>query len=267
MAKMTFITLTQGNPIALKRTMDSLKDICDEFVVGSVCIFDEDLEMIKSYNNEFNLKVVELPFNYIYLHGFSMSLNYVASFSDGNICVYLNVGEIVESSERDILSVISDEYNCYYIDHATEKHRWFRVWNKREMHWSGLIHEEIIGEHRPYHRPLFRFADTEKDTGDKFKSAVCNDAKEIVYWRQLMSIVDFPETLGATHVSWIPFAKDNYQGMQERLDKKGKRPYAFFLGDKEMYLNDVYTNPEFEKERFESNHIIEFQGDPKYLGK
>jgi len=263
----SFITLTQGNPIALKRTMDSLKGICDEFVVGSVCVFADDLKVIKSYKDEFNLKVVEMPFNFIYANGFSASLNHVASYADGSNCVYLNVGEILESSESDILSIISDEYNYYYIDHATEKHRWGRVWDKREMKFSGLIHEELVGEHRPYHRPLFRFADTEKDMNDPFKAAVYNDIKEMCYWRQLMRIVDEPDVLGATHISWIDFARDNYQSMRQRLLEKGKRVDYFKTCMLLHYISEAYEEFAGKKTKFESNHIIEFQGDPKYLNK
>jgi hypothetical protein len=263
----SFITPTQGNPIALKRTMDSLKGICNEFIVGSVCLFQKDEKIIESYKNEFNTKLVRLPFNFIYSFGFSKTLNLLASHATNRIVIYLNVGEVIEKSEGGILDKIIPEYNCYYIDNQHEKHRWFRCYDKNEMEWSGLIHEEIVGEHRPFYKPLFTFGDTEKDMSDPFKAAVYNDGKEITYWRELMRIVDEPEVLGATSIGWVQFAKDNYQSMKDRLAKKGNRPKAFELGDLQMYLDDIYSNPEFEKERFESNHIIEFQGDPKYLNK
>lgn len=264
---LTFIAPTQGNPIALERTMHSLRGICNEFIVGSMCFFNDDRDVIIKLSDRFNLKVVDLPFNYIFKNGFADTLNKLASYSKNSICIYLNVGEILESSERNVLSVIRDEYNCYYIDNSGEKHRWFRCWNKNEMYWSGIIHEEIVGEYRPYHRPLLRFKDTEKDMNDPFKAAVYNDGKEITYWRELMRIVDEPEVLGATSIGWVQFAKDNYQTMKDRLALKGNRPKAFEEDNLKMYLDDVYSNPEFEKERFESNHIIEFQGDPKYLNK
>src|ERR1700755_1254500 len=156
----SFITPTQGNPIALKRTIDSLKGICDEFIVGSVCVFKEDEEKIASYAKEVNLKMPYLQFNYIYWEGFSATLNHLASFATNPIVLYLNVGEVIEKSDGNILDKIVPEYNCYYIDHSTEKHRWFRAFNPKEMQWSGFIHEEIVGDYRPYHKPLFTFADT-----------------------------------------------------------------------------------------------------------
>jgi|ERR1700744_4594768 len=264
---LSFITPTQGNPIALKRTIDSLKEICDDFIVGSVCVFKQDEEKINSYANEINLNMQRLPFNCIYWEGFSWTLNHLASFAKNPIVLYLNVGEVIEKSDGCILDKIRQEYNCYYIDHSTEKHRWFRAFNPSEMKWSGFIHEEIVGEHRPYHKPLFTFADTEKDMSDPFKAAVYNDIKEMCYWKQLMRIVDEPETLGATSEGWIQFAKDNYQTMKDRLNNKGSRWHAFSSGDLDWYLNEAYNSQEFEKERFVSNHIIEFQGDPKYLNK
>ena len=263
---LSLVAPTQGNPIALKRTIDSLRGICDDFVIGDTCIFEQDSQSIKGIVPE--VRLVKLPFNFIYKCGFAVTLNALAAQAKNDVIIYLNVGEILASSERDILSIISDEYNCYYIDNANENHRWFRVWDRREMQWSGRIHEEIVGEHRPYHHPLLRFEDTEKDMRDSFKSAVNNDVKEIVYWHQLLKIADEPDIhLGATSPGWIQFARDNYQTMKDRLAKKGNRPLAFEKGNLQMYLDDIYTNPEFEKERFESNHIIEFQGDPKYLGK
>lgn len=268
MKKMSLVTMTQGNSLSLIRTIDSMSAICDEFIIGTVCVFEKDIQDIKAYTRHLNAKIVQLPFDFIYQKGFSVTLNVLADAATNDLCVYLNVGEVFQSSESSVLSIINcNNCNYYYIDHETEKHRWGRVWNPSEMFWSGLIHEEVVGDHRPYHRPLFRFADTEKDMNDSFKAAVYNDVKEIVYWNQLIKIVDNPEVLGATSIGWVQFAKDNYQTMKSRLALKGNRPKAFEEGNLKMYLNDVYSNPEFEKERFESNHIIEFQGDPKYLNK
>lgn len=261
----SMICPTQGNPIALKRTIDSLKGICDEFIVGDVMVFEEDRKIVAAYSNDVNLKLVRLPFNYIYKNGFSETLNVLAEHATNNIVLYLNVGEVIGNGRDNILSTINDKYNCYYLDHATERHRWFRMYNRKEMQWSGLIHEEIVGEHRPYHKPIFTFADTDKDMVNPFKAKVYNDIKEIIYWHQLMRIVDEPEVLAATSIGWVQFAKDSYQSMKDRLEKKGVRPAAFENGDFKAYMMDIYSSEEFEKERFDTNNIIEFQGDKKYL--
>lgn len=262
---LSLILPTQGNPIALKRTLDSTKNVVDEIIIGSVCIFSEDEKLIKSYSNEYNIKIVYLPFNYIFNFGFSNILNLLACQSHNDIVMYLNVGEVIEKGEDKILGKLDKQYNCYYIDHSVERHRWWRVYNPKEMKWGGVLHEEISGEWKPFHIPLFTFADTEKDMGDKFKASVYNDLKEICYFSLYNKIVDDPMCLENTDSGWIKFATDNYDSMKERLLKKDKRYQAFIEGDLAMYMNDVYTNPEFEKERFESSIMLEFQGDKKYL--
>jgi len=260
----SLITPTQGNVVALERTIKSLLGFCNEFVVGSVMVFDDDKLALKELAEKYPIKIVDLPFNYIYKNGFSETLNTLANAAKNKWVLYLNVSEIMASIP---IVDISDEYNCYYIDHGQEKHRWFRLYNKEEMKWSGLIHEEIVGNHRPFHKPIFRFADTEKDQDNKFKAAVFNDIKEMVYWKQLMRIVDEPEVLGATSEGWVHFAKENYETMQRRLKEKGYRPLAFENDMLHVYMKDAKLGGYFEKERFESNHIIEFQGSPLYLGK
>lgn len=261
----TLITPTQGNPIALKRTLDSVKEVVDQIIIGSVCVFEKDLNIIKSYSNEYNIKIIELPFNHIFKAGFSDTLNILSAHASNDVAIYLNVGEVIEKSEGAILDKINSNYNCYYIDHSSESHRWYRVFSPKEMKWSGMLHEEITGNFRPFHKPLFTFADTEKDMGNPFKAAVYNDIKELCYFNLYNRIVDEPHNLGATNEGWIQFAKDNYDSMKERLLKKGKRYQAFIDGDLDAYMKDAYENPEFEKERFESSIRIEFQGDKKFL--
>ena len=53
--------------------------------------------------------------------------------------------------------------------------------------------------------------------------------------------------------------------MKYRLEKKGKLYEAVKAGDLHAFLSECYSNKEFEKERFESNDGIEYQGDKKYL--
>lgn len=264
---LSLIFPTQGNPISVKRTINSFSSICNEFVIGSLCVFEDDFISICQYGVEFNIKIVKLPFDFIFNNGFSATLNVLAKAASNDMVIYANVGETIEYLSENVAPCFSEQYNSYYIDHATESFRWWRCYNKKELEWSGLIHETLVGEYRPFHKPILRFMDTEKDQIDAFKASVYNDIKEICYWNQLIRIVDNPELLAGTDIGWVHFAKDNYQTMKDRLALKGNRPKAFKEGNLQMYLDDIYSNPEFEKERFESNHIIEFQGDPKYLNK
>ena len=123
----TLITPTQGNPIALKRTIDSLAGVINEVIVGSVCIFEKDEELIQSYDREVNLKLIKMPFNYIFCNGFSNTLNLLASYATNDWVIYLNVGEVVEEGKSQILDRLNDDYHCFYLDHATETHHWFRT--------------------------------------------------------------------------------------------------------------------------------------------
>jgi len=71
----TLVTMAQGNPLVLKETFKSFWGIVDEIIFGDLTLFSDDKELIKSYQNEFNLKIVEYPFNYIFKNGFSSILN------------------------------------------------------------------------------------------------------------------------------------------------------------------------------------------------
>lgn len=262
---LSLITPTQGNPIALKRTIDSLKGVCDEYIIGSVCLFPDDEREIEKYATEVNLKVVHLPFDYIYRNGFSSILNLLASHVTNRIACYLNVGEILSKNHGILESINDEKYNSFYIDHPIEKHRWWRIFSVKDLKWDGLLHEEIIGEYRPYHRSILTFEDTEKDNSNALKAKCYDDVKEICYFTQLCRIVEDPSLLGATSPGWLEFAKDQYESMLIRLKAKGERWEAFKTGDYGRYMNDVMTNPEFEKQRFESSLLIEYQNSNRFL--
>lgn len=255
---MTLITPTQGNPIALKRTIDSLKGVVNEVIVGSVCIFKEDDELIQSYESEINLKLIKMPFNYLFLNGFSNALNLLASYATNDWIVYLNVGEVVELGKENILNRLSNDYNCFYLDHATETHHWYRVYNRKEMQWGGILHEEITGkEVRGCNDvPLFRFADTNKDDADEYYAAVCNDVKELVYFNLYLKLAEQSHLIDNTNQGWIAFAKEGYHGFIERLHKKGVRYDAFIQGNLQMYLGDINSNSEFPAKKKNDISIV-----------
>lgn len=263
----TLITMAAGNPKAFLKTLESTKGVVSEIIFGSLIIFKEDRELIEAYQKEYNLKIFEYPFEFIFKNGFSAILNSLAIKASNDLIMYLNVSEIISEGKENVLQVVNDNPNCdcFYFDHKSESHRWFRTYDRTKFSWSGLIHEEIQGDGTPYHLPLFTMADEEKDLDSEFKSKVLNDIKEIVYWNQLIRIADNPELLSGTSIGWLQFAKDGYTSMKERLSKKGNRQIAFEKGELEIYLNDIYTNPEFEKERFASNNMIGFQGDKIHL--
>ena len=126
-----------------------------------------------------------------------------------------------------------------------------------------MIHEQLGGEYRPYHKPAFMMKDLEKDMYSPFKANVFDVVKEIVYFKNYMSFIDNPKLLGETDEGWVKFATDNYDSFKERLLNKGDAYKAFLRGDYYALMEHFYkTNPQ---EKFKSNTGIEYQNNKKYL--
>lgn len=228
----TLVTPTQGNPVALRRTVDNLKSsfggLLNEFVVGDLSVFDGQFE-----SGFDDVRFHKLPFNFLFKNGFSAALNLLAEQATNDLCIYLNVGEIVECNLN--TDLISAPYNCYSFNHAVDPHTWFRMWDRKHIAWSGRIHEELRGPLKKCPQHLFRMADTPKDEEDDFKAGVYNDIKEMVYFQQYVHLVERPEDLGATNVHWLKYAQDGLWDLQKKLKEKGDRYQAFLEGDLEKY--------------------------------
>lgn len=259
--------MSQGNPIALKKTLDSLSGVVDEIIFGDLLIFEKDRNLIQLYKREYNLKIVTLPFNYIFIHGFSDTLNKLAEESTNDMVIYLNCSEAIQSGKETILPTIKNNPDCntFCFNHSTDPHHWYRIYNRKELKWSGVIHEQVCGDCKQYPEPIFTMQDFDKDTEDSFYSMVMNEVKELVYFNNYLKLVDQPHLIGFTNAGWVQFVKDGYHSFIERLHKKGNRYEAFITGNYEMFMNDIFTNEEFKEERFNSSLAIEFQGDKKYL--
>lgn len=264
--KITLITMGQANPIALKRTIESFKGVVDEIIFGDLLIFEDDRATISRYTQEYNFRMVKLPFNYIFLNGFATTLNQLAEYATNDWVLYMNVAEVIDG-EHPIKEQMSREYNCYSFDHAVETHRWFRLYNRKELKWGGIIHEEVVGDLRPAPFNLFRMADTPKDADDPFKEKVSYDIKELCYFQMYIKLVENPELRANTHQGWIDYAIRDYDSLKERLLKKGKRYEAFLTGNMDMYMYDIATNPDYAEERVVSPQLINFQDDRVLLGK
>jgi len=265
--KITLITMGQGNVKALKRTLDNTKQYVDEVIFGDMLVFEEDREVLKSYRDsgEYNLKIVRLPFNYIYKNGFSETLNRIASEASNDMVLYLNVAEIIEEGTGTILTRLTEKYNCYFFTHRVDPHKWVRLYNRKQLQWSGPIHEEVVGDRRLFPESVFVMADTEKDMEDEFKARVFNDVKEINYFAQYIRMVEDPKSIRATNIGWVKYAHQEYAGMKERLRKKGKRLESFETGDFKIFLEDIYHNVEFQNEEHTSTDIINYQGKRKAI--
>jgi hypothetical protein len=253
----TLITLTQGNPIALQRTIDNVVEwfgsLVNDVVVGDLCVFESDRKKLE-YKSVMNFEgvTVPLPFNELFLNGFGATLNKLAKHATNDICLYMNVGEIVEGNIN--LKQFANGYNLWNFNHATETHQWGRMWNRKELTWSGRIHEEVVGNKRLAPSIIFTMADTPKDDSDPFYSAVMNDIKELVYFNQYLMLVDRPGERGATNLGWIQYAQDSYKSIEERMVGKGARYVAFVDGDLQKYLDNC---KEFQPHN--NSDLIHFQ--------
>ena len=190
----------------------------------------------------------------------------------GSRVLYLNCSEIIESGIENILPAIENNtecYNSFAFDHSTDPHIWFRLYNKKELEWGGYIHEELgIRENRKYYpKPIFRMADTDKDSGDFFYSKVMDTVKELVYFNNYLKLIDQPHLLGNTDTGWINFAQGSYQSFINRLHAKGKMYDAFITGDYDLFMNGIFSPTAFDGQKFESSILLEYQQSPMFLGK
>ncbi len=240
----------QGNPVALKRTIESFKEACNQIVFGDMLVFDTDRDIINGYQKEYNLLIKKLPFDYIYNYGFSSCLNYLSSFAENDIVLYMNVGEVIDGEQR-ILGLLehfkAENYNCFAFDNKTDPHTWYRMYNRKEMEWSGILHEELTGSPRPCPYYLFTMADTEKDNDDEFAEKVYMDIKEIVYFSLYARLSENHDLLGASNAGWLSFCDNNHDSFIERLQQKNNRYEYFKRGNMNGYLiqctQDFQTEP------------------------
>jgi len=263
---MTLITMGAGNVLVLKETLKSFSACCDEIIYGDLLLFPEDRETVKSYQKEFNIKIIPFDFNYLFKYGFSALLNVLASYATNDIVMYMNTSEVIDE-DYGISKIINSNPDCnsFYFTHRQENHRWFRCYNRHELEWSGRIHEQLKGEFKPYHKPIFMMKDLPKDMGDPFKAKVFDTLKEIFYFNNYIAIVDNPNELGETDPSWLKFSTDGYDSFKERLNKKGIAYEAVKNGDYKLFMDYVNNSPDFDNQKFESNISIEYQNDKKFL--
>lgn len=263
----SLITMGMGNLKALKKTFDSFRTIVDEFVYADMLLFDDDRLVLHEYEKEYNLKVIKLPFDFIFKNGFSETLNIMADAASNDLVIYLNTSEVIDI-DYGMKGIINNNPDCnaFYFTHHAENFRWFRCYDRRDLKWVGLIHEELHGGYKPYHKPIFMMKDEEKDMDNVFKAAVFNSHKECTYWNQLIKIADNPDAYPETNDGWKLFAKDTYQSMKDRLIEKGDMYKAIRDGDFKKYMDAVRLFP-FENLEFKSSIGLEYQGDPMFLGK
>jgi hypothetical protein len=260
----TLITMGAGNVKALRKTLESFKNVFDEVIYGDLLLFQEDRDLVYQYQHDYKMGIFRFPFNHIFRYGFSNTLNMLADKATNDIVIYMNTSEIIDE-DYGIVDIVKNNPDCnsFYFIHRTDPHRWFRMYNKKELEWSGVIHEQLKGEYKPYHKPVFMMADLEKDMDDPFKADVFNSVKEICYFRNYNRIVDCPKKLGETDPGWIKFATENYDNMKHRMQSNAQLYEAFCTGSDLMLYQAIKNFVPTGK--YESSNLIEYQGDKKYL--
>lgn len=234
---LTLITMSQGNPTALRRTLDSFGPHCSQIIYGDLLLFEEDRKVITSWLAELPLIVVPFKFNYIFEHGFSALLNVLAAAAKTSRVVYMNCGEVIDTKFAQHFELLEEDYNCWFFRHETEPHKWIRTYVPQELKWGGLIHEETEGARRVCPTELFYMADTPKDSNDPTKAKICEDVKELCYFQQLETLRQHPEHLGATSAGWLNYVQQQGTHYADRLAAKGWRYQAFLNGSLEDYLD------------------------------
>jgi hypothetical protein len=262
----TLIVMGSGNVSVLYQTLKSVEGICDEIVYGDLLLWEEDRIQINEYAKEFNMTIIPFPWNHLYEYGFSSLLNILASHATNPYILYLNTSEIIEK-DFGVVEAIKNNPDCnaFYFTHLSDMHRWFRLYKKDEMQWSGIIHEQLKGEYIPYHKSVFQMADLPKDMMSIEKAKILDSLKEIVYFRQYMNLIDKPEALGETDHGWVRFSKENYDSFKERLGQRKDQVAAVEAGDLDAFLNAAKYD--IENQTFKSSIAVEYQNDNRFLGK
>jgi deoxyadenosine/deoxycytidine kinase len=269
MRKCSLLTMGAGNVKVLRKTFESFSLICDEIIYGDLLLFDEDREVVNGYKKDFNIKIIPIPFDYIFARGFSDLLNLLSMFSKNALVIYANTGEVIEQ-DFGTIDVIENnpQCNCFYFTHKTDPHRWFRLYDWHELRWSGLIHEQLKpfkSDFRPYHKSVFQMADLPKDNENLKKAKILDTLKELVYFQQYIEIVDKPDKLGETDPGWVQFAKNDYESFKDRLQKRGRLYEALRYGNYAHFMKILDEDKDWETGEYKSSLAVEFQIDKRYL--
>lgn len=198
---MTLIVPSYGGGVNLERTIDSCRRVCDETVIISTALFDED----KAHFQRIADQVVQLPWNYVFHHGHGELHNQATGVAKNDWLLLLGTAETW--AHRHFETDFSDPRRVYRCDHLGDPHSWKRIWNRTGgTRWSGIMHEEIEGGTDG--GILFRMQDTEKMPGlDPFKDEARKWIKALSYNWLYLQLREHPERLGATNPGWLSFVK------------------------------------------------------------
>lgn len=236
----TGLTLTiptfGGHPDNLRRTIASVP-MATETVIVSTAIFDDDVEVFRSLAG----KVVELPWNTVFLHGFGHIYNQGSTVASQPWQLLLGVAETIAEEYTPILEALArwTPRHLHRIDHRGDAHRWKRFWNASSgTKWDGIIHEEITGG--PEGNVIARMQDTAKTPcDDPFRNEVLKWIKTCSYNHLYQTLGNHPERLGGTNAGWLSFLRGARESIDAFCLEHSDLISAAIAGNKDAFLDGV----------------------------
>lgn len=220
----------------LRRTVDSVKGTCDDVVIVSTAMFPRDEDEM----NAIASRVIHLPWNYCYLRGFGDLYNQGSDAAKNDWLMLLGVAETFAEAYVDLKAELPklEPSNVLRCNHVNDVHTWKRIWNRRGgTHWSGIIHEEIVGGHDA--GLAFRMADTDKADRDPFEVEVLRHVKGTLYNSLYNQLLQKPELLGGTNPGWLNFVRGAKESIEDYCIKNGDLIFCACTGDKRGFMNGV----------------------------
>lgn len=234
-----------GDASNIERTINSAKGVCDEVIIISTAMFNEDLCMFHQLTD----KVVELPWNFTFMHGFGHMMNQGSSFAKNDWLILLGVSETIHTGHQRIIGTLphAPSNNIYLCDHINDPNRWRRCWNRKSgSHWGGIIHESIGGGQDA--GVLFEMRDTPKaPMQDPLKNECMKFLKACLYNQCYKRLLEHPEELSFTDPGWIGFVNGAKESIIDFCDKHSDMLYACMTGNFGLFIKLVEGRMEASK--------------------
>lgn len=218
----------------IERTIRSVP-MADDLVIISTALFAEDEDHFHSLTS----KVVTLPWNYVFHHGFGAQSNQGTAIAKNDWLLLFGVGETLAEYGSILIPLQQAAahvvFKCW---HHNDVHHWRRVWNRTGgTQWHGVIHEDIVGGSDG--GLLFRMQDTEKTPfADVYKQETLRFMKLLSYHYLYHEVLIHPERLGRSN-GWHGFIQSARQSFEATLLVYRRMIDACLAGDKQTFLDLV----------------------------
>ncbi len=239
-----------GHPDNLKRTVDSMRTVCDEVLVVHQTLFDSDTEIARGIAD----KVEVVDWNFVFgpegygglpnKHGQSES-DWFLLFGVGETLAeeYTSIRTVLRNSPRNVIWKCNHRNN----DGQFDPNLWGRIWCPGGgVRWGGLIHEEAGGGVAGG-QVLFRMLDTPKTPHpDPFVNECLKWMKltsyDANYWKLLQSIDPITEDSSLrsfTNKWWVGFVRGARESLEAKQEKWKDFMEAGLSGDREAFFAAV----------------------------